>query len=140
MGGDGERGRDGKRGRDGARGRDSKDGREREQEGRRARSCVASQDEGAITTSQPRTKHEGENSMVNTDSRTRREKKENLQTERTLNLQEILGNRTCLNIVLVCFADPTSHVPLERLEDVFLCLKDLGFCVRRVGAVKEIDC
>jgi hypothetical protein len=52
-----------------------------------------------------------------------------------------------LNVVLVRFADPTKevnrvwvvHAPLERLEDVFLCLKDLGFCVRGVGAVKEVD-
>ena len=65
-----------------------------------------------------------------------------------LNLQEILGNSTRLNTVLIRFADPTKkvnlvwvvHVPLEHLKDVFICLKDRSLCVRRVGAVKEVDC
>ena len=57
------------------------------------------------------------------------------------------SNSTHLNIVLVHFADLTkkvnwvwvAHVPLERLDDVLLCLKDLAFCVRRVSAVKNVD-
>ena len=75
VSGRGQQEREGRHEREGRCERDSEDGREREQEGRRAQSRVASQDEGAITMSQPRTKHEGENSMVSTDSRTRREKK-----------------------------------------------------------------
>ena len=49
--------------------------------------------------------------------------------------------------VLIRFADLmtkvnwvwVAHVPLKRLGDVFLCLKNLAFCVGRVSTVKEVD-
>ena len=63
-----------------------------------------------------------------------------------INLRSKLGNGSGLDIVLISLANPPeevdwvgiAEVPVERLQNVSLGLKDLGFGVRGIGMVEEV--
>ena len=64
----------------------------------------------------------------------------------TLNLQQVLPNRANLDVVFVRLADAAKEVdgvgvaeiPVDRLQDVTLGLKNLRLTVRGVGTVEKV--
>ena len=63
-----------------------------------------------------------------------------------MDLEKVLGDGSDMDIVVIRLTDTSqevdrvrvAHVPVQRLEDVTLCLENLYFSVRRVSAVEEV--